>query len=135
FEDLRGNNGLRAELESGRVFSGDRRNLVANTALRRLQVESIAERARNAERPVLIAGDTNLPGGRGIFPANLGGLTDALPQVGSGFGYTYRSHRLFPWMRIDRILAGPGLRFTRAEVGSRHGSDHFCLWADVEKAP
>ena len=134
FEDIRGS-GLRAELESGRVFSGDRHNLIDNTRLRRLQVEAIAERARSVEGPVLIAGDTNLPGGSRILADNLGGFQDAFAEVGSGFGYTYPSNRKVAWMRIDRILAGPGLRFTRAEVGTRHGSDHYCLYADVEKTP
>lgn len=133
FEDIRGG-GLKGQIESGRVFSGDRHNLIDNTVLRRLQVEGIAERARHVEGPVLIAGDTNLPGGSGILADNLGAFTDAFAEVGNGFGYTYPSHRWLPWMRIDRILAGPGLRFTRAEVGSRHGSDHYCVYADVEKA-
>jgi hypothetical protein len=133
-ESIRGS-GLRGEIESGRVFSGDRRTLTDNTTLRRLQVEGIAERARHAEGLVLIAGDTNLPNGSAILADNLGGYLDAFAEVGSGFGYTFPSHRYVAWMRIDRILAGPGLRFTRAEVGSRHGSDHYCFYADVEKAP
>jgi endonuclease/exonuclease/phosphatase (EEP) superfamily protein YafD len=133
FETIRGA-GLKGEIESGRVFNGDHRTLTDNTILRRLQVEAIVEAARGTELPVLIAGDTNLPGGSGIL-ADLGGYQDAFAEVGSGFGYTFPAHRLIPWMRIDRIFAGSGLRFTRAEVGTLHGSDHFCLYADVEKAP
>jgi len=36
-------------------------------------------------------------------------------------------------MRIDRILAGPELRFLDFGVGRGRGSDHHCVWADLER--
>jgi len=131
FESIRGS-GLTTEIESGRVFHGDRHALVANTKLRSIQVHAIADAAARSPDPVIIAGDTNLPNGSGILDA-LGGFKDAFAEVGRGFGYTFPAHKYRAWMRIDRILAGKGLRFIDVEVGSRHGSDHYCVFADLEK--
>jgi endonuclease/exonuclease/phosphatase family metal-dependent hydrolase len=36
-------------------------------------------------------------------------------------------------MRIDRILASPGLRFTNFDVGCRGASDHLCVVADLSR--
>jgi endonuclease/exonuclease/phosphatase (EEP) superfamily protein YafD len=37
-------------------------------------------------------------------------------------------------MRLDRVLAGPGLRPTRAEVVGRRGSDHAAVLVELERA-
>jgi endonuclease/exonuclease/phosphatase family metal-dependent hydrolase len=37
-------------------------------------------------------------------------------------------------MRIDRIFAGPELRFLQFGVGSSRASDHHCVWAELELA-
>jgi hypothetical protein len=37
-------------------------------------------------------------------------------------------------MRIDRILAGPELRFVHFEVGRRRASTHYCVIADLCRA-
>jgi endonuclease/exonuclease/phosphatase (EEP) superfamily protein YafD len=132
FNELRGE-GLRHEIESGRIFAGEASQLVANTELRRLQTEDIAAAARRSTNGVIIAGDTNLPVASRILADNLGGYQDAFAEVGRGFGYTFPAHRYLPWMRIDRILAGPEFRFIRVQVGDLHGSDHYCVFADIEK--
>jgi len=131
FNELRGE-GLRREIESGRIFAGDGSQLVANTELRRLQTEDIAAAARGSKNRVIIAGDTNLPVASRILADNLGDYQDAFAEVGRGFGYTFPAHRYLPWMRIDRILAGPEFRFIRVQVGDLHGSDHYCVFADIE---
>jgi endonuclease/exonuclease/phosphatase family metal-dependent hydrolase len=53
--------------------------------------------------------------------------------VGRGFGYTFPADQWIPWMRIDRILAGPELRFLHFEVGRRRGSDHLAVIADLAR--
>lgn len=132
FDELRGE-GLRREFEEGRIFAGDGSHLVTNTELRRLQVQDIAASARLSKNKVIIAGDTNLPVGSRILADHLGGYHDAFAEAGRGFGYTFPAHRYLPWMRIDRILAGPELRFTHVEVGELRGSDHLCVFADIEE--
>jgi endonuclease/exonuclease/phosphatase (EEP) superfamily protein YafD len=131
FDELRAE-GFRREIEEGRIFSGDASHLVANTELRRLQVEDLAASARLSKNKVIIAGDTNLPVASRILADHLGDYQDAFAEVGRGFGYTFPAHRYLPWMRIDRVLAGPELRFIRVQVGDVPGSDHYCVFADIE---
>jgi len=131
FAELRGE-GLLREIEEGGIFAGDTSHLSANTELRRLQVEDLSAHARLSKNRVIIAGDTNLPVASRILADNLGSYQDAFAEVGRGFGYTFPAHRYVPWMRIDRILAGPELRFVGVQVGELHGSDHYCVFADIE---
>ena len=102
-----------------------------NTSLRTLQVEAIAERAGRAIHPVVIAGDTNLPGLSALFGRAFGKYHDGFAERGSGFGYTFPTSH--PWMRIDRILCGPELRFTRFEVGPASRSDHHSVWGEMTR--
>lgn len=134
FETLRGG-GLLYELRHGSIWRGDSAQVIANLNLRRAQVTAVAEAARAARHPVIIAGDTNLPGSSQIFAETLGGWRDGFTAVGRGFGYTYPAHKGLAWLRLDRILAGPELRFLDFSVGARHGSDHYCVYADLERAP
>jgi vancomycin resistance protein VanJ len=130
FYALRGN-GLRGELLSGRLFSSAGAAVFkANSGLRALQVETFAQAAKRETSPVIIAGDTNLPGLSYVFGRNLAAYQDGFAEAGLGFGYTYPTNRR-PWMRIDRILASEQLRFLRFEVGTSLASDHLCVVADL----
>jgi endonuclease/exonuclease/phosphatase (EEP) superfamily protein YafD len=96
------------------------------------QVRALATAVHASKNPVIIAGDFNLPGGSRIFEQYLGELQDGFEQVGRGFGYTFPSSPL-PWMRIDRILAGPELRFLSFQVGPSGISDHRPVIAEIER--
>jgi endonuclease/exonuclease/phosphatase (EEP) superfamily protein YafD len=108
-----------------------RAGLVENTARRRAQVEALAAAMGRARHPVVVAGDTNLPGLSRLFAEQLGGLQDGFARAGQGFGYTFPAER--PWMRIDRILAGPALRFTGFRVGARPGTTHLAVVAELQR--
>jgi vancomycin resistance protein VanJ len=124
--------GLRRELLSGRLLAGANAPLLrANNMLRSLQVEAIAALAAREPHPVIIAGDTNLPGLSAIFRRNLAKYHDGFVDAGSGFGYTFPANKT-PWMRIDRILASDTLRFVHFEVGDSKVSDHRSVIADLE---
>jgi vancomycin resistance protein VanJ len=126
-QTMRGN-GLR----SGDALRAEGRDAVAeNTARRREEVEAVAAAARAASHPVIIAGDTNLPHLSPLLREQLGGWQDGFGEVGRGFGYTFPANKWLPWMRIDRVMAGPELRFVRFEVGAGVGSDHHCVWAEL----
>jgi vancomycin resistance protein VanJ len=126
--------GLRRELSSGRLLRGSKTGELQSTAaLRRLQIATVARLAQREAGPVLIAGDTNLPALSPIFAELLGDYQDGFDQQRTGFGYTYPAK--LPWMRIDRILANDRLRFLSFETGSSRASDHFCVVADVGRAP
>jgi endonuclease/exonuclease/phosphatase (EEP) superfamily protein YafD len=131
-EDVRGE-GFIVGLRSGAVFRVDRRVIAGNAELRRSQAELVASFAAASPNPVIIAGDTNLPDPSRILAETLGRWQDGFAAAGRGFGYTFPVGRRFAWMRIDRILAGPELRFLGFEVGAGRGSDHHCVWAEVER--
>ena len=135
FYALRGN-GLKREILSGQGFPDDSEEVVAdNTGLRATQVADFASAARQEKRPVVIAGDTNLPDLSYVLHRYLGDFRDAFAEAGWGFGYTFPTGLRGPWMRIDRIMASRELRFIRFEVGRSLASDHECVVADLQRPP
>jgi endonuclease/exonuclease/phosphatase family metal-dependent hydrolase len=134
FNQLRGR-GLWYELLTGRVLrSASARAMEANTRDRLAQVRALAADAAASADPVVIAGDTNLPGLSWAFAHWLGGLRDGFAEVGRGFGYSYPAQRMV-WMRIDRILAGPRVRFLDVATISPGVSNHLAVAADLELLP
>jgi endonuclease/exonuclease/phosphatase (EEP) superfamily protein YafD len=134
FDRLRGR-GLRYELLSGRILgAASARAMEANTRLRLEQIRALATDAAKSAEPVIIAGDTNLPGLSWAFSHWLGGFSDGFTEVGRGFGYSYPAQRMV-WMRIDRILAGPRFRFLEVAPISPRISDHLAVAADLELLP
>jgi endonuclease/exonuclease/phosphatase (EEP) superfamily protein YafD len=134
FNQVRGE-GLRDQILSGRAFQVDVSGDVERNALFRVdQVRELAEDATLSPDPVLIAGDTNLPGLSWAFAHWLGGYQDAFAEAGFGFGYTYPAHKKV-WMRIDRILGGPQFRFLAAAPLSPPAYQHLGLVAEVEIRP
>jgi hypothetical protein len=133
FEALGGRE-LLAEGAGGQARAEGWDELEANTRIRQRQVGAMSEHARRARHPVIIAGDTNLPVLSPLFDRYLGSYQDGFERSGRGFGYTFPAHKPFPWMRIDRILAGPELRFVHFEVGTRRASTHYCVIADLCRA-
>jgi endonuclease/exonuclease/phosphatase (EEP) superfamily protein YafD len=131
FDDLRGD-GLLYETASGRMLRAPSESrLGENTALRVAQVRKLAGDASAGAGLAIIAGDTNLPGLSWAFARWLGDFHDAFSEVGSGFGYTYPAHHR-PWMRIDRVLGGPGVRFLDAMVLPEPASTHRALVVELE---
>jgi endonuclease/exonuclease/phosphatase family metal-dependent hydrolase len=114
-------------------FTSALRVLDWNSRLRELEVSTIAEAARQSADPVLIAGDTNLPTLSRIFGRHLSSFRDAFADAGSGFGYSFPSGR--PWLRIDRILMGRGLRAVGFQRGTSTLSDHLCVVGDLARSP
>ncbi|MCL2449137.1 MAG: endonuclease/exonuclease/phosphatase family protein [Polyangiaceae bacterium] len=127
--------GLRGLLFSREARKASIANFYANRTQREAQVAAFAEAARREHDPVLIAGDTNLPDLSRIRREHLADFTDGFEQAGWGFGYTFPSdHRGPAWMRIDRFLSTPSLRFTRVDVGTSRASDHHCIVAEIRRA-
>ncbi|HXI54649.1 MAG TPA: endonuclease/exonuclease/phosphatase family protein [Polyangia bacterium] len=129
-DDLRGA-GLRQEILSGRIWSPASAAMRFNAQLRVLQVKTVVEEARRSTNPVIIAGDTNLPQLSWAYAQWLGDYQDAFAQRGSGFGYTFPAIKR-PWMRIDRILAGSGVRVLTCAVVDERASDHRGVMAELE---
>jgi endonuclease/exonuclease/phosphatase (EEP) superfamily protein YafD len=126
---LRGRRGLLAELRSPHPSP-----LESNALERESQVQTFTESAAMETDPVLIAGDTNLPGLSRVFARFLSSYDDGFPKAGWGFGYTFPTYRGGPWMRIDRILTKAPLRFVSFQVGRAFAaSDHLCVVADLQR--
>jgi endonuclease/exonuclease/phosphatase (EEP) superfamily protein YafD len=126
---LRGRKGLMREM-----VEGAQSPLRANAEFRTAQVGAFAGAAAAETDPVILAGDTNLPGLSPVFARFLSGYDDAFSNAGWGFGYTFPTTKLLPWMRIDRILARGPLRFVAFQVGKAYAaSDHLCVVADLQR--
>jgi endonuclease/exonuclease/phosphatase family metal-dependent hydrolase len=127
--------GVRQQILRGELFNTRARTLVTqNTSLRLTQLQAIVASARESPDPVLIAGDTNLPGLSWAFAHWLGDYTDGFSAAGTGFGYSFPAPGN-PWMRIDRIMADQRFRFSDFHVINSYISDHFAVVADLELSP
>jgi vancomycin resistance protein VanJ len=120
--------GVLHDLLGGRIARREGiRTLEASATLRRLQAEEIVAEAQRSRHPVVIAGDTNLPGLSWILARTLSRFVDGFSAAGSGFGYTFPARRA--WMRIDRILADERVAFLGFEVIPGTTSDHRAVLA------
>ncbi len=129
--EIRGE-GLKSELESGRLLRGTASSKVMdNTDLRLQQLEMISNDAHRSDEPVIIAGDTNSPTLSWALAHLFGDYRDGFSEAGTGFGYTFPAPR-HPWMRIDRVLAAPRFRVVGFHVIESPASDHFPVVADLE---
>jgi endonuclease/exonuclease/phosphatase (EEP) superfamily protein YafD len=123
--------GLVHLLRTGAILSGNPESDVeSNATLRAIQIEAVARKAARELDPVIIAGDTNLPGLSSAL-RNLSEYGDGFRRASSGFGYTFPAK--YPFLRLDRIWAGPELRFVNFQVGCAGASDHLCVIADLQR--
>jgi len=120
------------EVVGGEPFRGPGPSmLMENASLRLGQLQAMASDARRSPYPVIIAGDTNLPGASWALAHWLGDFRDGFSSAGWGFGYTFPAPR-HPWMRIDRVLVDARVSFLRFEVIRSPASDHYPVVADLE---
>lgn len=104
-----------------------------NIDAREEQIATAVASAKRRGLPFVIAGDTNLPEWSAIARRHFGDLGDAFAEVGFGFGYTFPAKR--PWLRIDRVMHGPGIHPIDAMVMDRGASDHRMLVVTLEMSP
>jgi vancomycin resistance protein VanJ len=123
--------GLRHKILAGHwLTSFDSTVLMSETGLRAAQIQEAAQAAAHETLPVVIAGDTNLPGLSRILNESFSHYQDGFVSAGAGFGYTFPTGK--PWMRIDRVFASQALRFVGFQVGRSDASDHLCVVADIQ---
>lgn len=126
----------RARAERGGAIVGEARAEL-NAMVRNSESERAAMwAARHADtRPVIVAGDFNMPVETSIYRDHWRGLTNAFDARGTGFGFTRYDG---PWLRvrIDHVLAAPRWFDVRgAWVGEDAGSDHLPMVADLTRRP
>jgi len=115
-------------LSAARIWTG-RGELLKNASLREKQAGAVAALCKREQAPVLIAGDTNLPGSSAALRRYFSDFRDGFSRAGWGFGYTFPAQH--PFLRLDRMLVGPELDFAEFQVGCPDASDHLCVVADV----
>lgn len=81
----------------------------------------------------LVAGDFNTPVESDIFREYWGGFQDCHSVAGWGFGFTKRTRRI--GVRIDHVLAGPGLQCLEARTVSGTDGDHRPLVVHLGARP
>lgn len=122
--------GMFHRMRTGAVLEGDPEgDLERNAELRLKQVAAAAAMAEQETHPVLLAGDTNLPGLSAALRQHFSRYTDGFRAASWGFGYTYPAKR--PFLRLDRMMVGPELAFGSFRVGCPETSDHLCVLAEV----
>jgi vancomycin resistance protein VanJ len=118
------------QLVTGALFAGNpEAQVMRNASLRALQIASASDAAASETLPVVIAGDTNLPGLSAVYRRWLSNYEDGFRAAGWGFGYTFPTPH--PFLRLDRILVSHELGFASFQVGCHGVSDHLCVVADI----
>jgi vancomycin resistance protein VanJ len=100
-----------------------------NTMLRGLESDLARRFVNEGTLPTIVLGDFNTPVESQIFQRSWGDLTDAFSHAGFGFGMT----KFNGWIRvrIDHVLAGPGVYVDHVGVGDDVDSDHRPLIVDL----
>lgn len=95
------------------------------------QLLMAALRARESDRPTLIAGDFNAVPWEPTFRLmqRVGRLLD--PRVRRGFLATHSADSWWMYWPLDHVLHQNGLRVTRMEVGPDIASDHYPLLVEL----
>jgi endonuclease/exonuclease/phosphatase family metal-dependent hydrolase len=122
--------GLVHQLRSGAMLAEDAESdLQQNAELRSQQIRLAASMAGKETRPVLLAGDTNLPGLSAALRRNLSSYRDAFRSASWGLGYTFPARHAF--LRLDRVMGSAPLAFADFHVGCPGVSDHLCVSVSV----
>lgn len=99
-------------------------------------LRALVDASMSQGRPVVLIGDFNLTDRELAYDELTAGLVDSYRAAGSGFGHTWRppyTELPFGLLRIDMVLAGPGLMPVASEPDcAARGADHCVL--DVELA-
>jgi endonuclease/exonuclease/phosphatase (EEP) superfamily protein YafD len=100
---------------------------------RRRESADMAEWLRQFDGPLIIAGDFNMPVNSLIYREYWSGFDNAFSRTGLGYGYTKMTtiRRVQFGTRIDHVLTDSKWRPTRSWLGSRMGSDHRPLIAEL----
>jgi len=104
-------------------------------AVHRMQMEEIARviAALPADRPIILGGDFNVPGGDGIFRLLEPRLHDAFKEGGIGWGDTVLND--FPVSRFDQIWASRRFRAVAVVARETRHSDHRMVICDLVMRP
>ena len=107
----------------------------ASSTDRDAQMMMVAKMARQAQLPVIVAGDFNdvaWSETTQLFQ-EVSGLLD--PRIGRGFYNTYNANSWIMRWPLDHLFASEEFRLVKMEVGKDVNSDHFPLYAKLSLEP
>ncbi len=102
----------------------------ASARMRARQAALVRRHLEGSPHPVLLCGDFNEPPNTYTSRHLSQGLQDSFRSRGGGWGSTYAG--VFPFLRIDYVLADSSFRVLRHRVLRRKLADHFPVIADLE---
>ncbi len=102
----------------------------ATARMRARQAARLRQAVKDSPYPVLLCGDFNEPPNTYTYRLLSRGLQDSFRLRGGGWGSTYAG--VFPFLRIDYILADTSFRVLRHRVLRRPLADHYPVIADLE---
>jgi len=105
------------------------RELASDAARRAMEARRARVWVGETTGPCIIAGDFNAPPDSRLCRRLWGSFRDTFAVAGGGYGYT--AHAPWPWVRIDRILASPEWRVSRAATAPGSGRDHLPVVAEL----
>lgn len=109
--------------------SGFLDKLAADDAWRTRQTRELTERLQEETEAYVLVGDLNAPPREHSVAPLLAYARDAFASRGWGFGFTYDA--AFPVLRIDYILASPGLGVRSCWLEREYCSDHRGVRAEL----
>lgn len=105
-----------------------------NVADRMVQARALANAAQTSIRPIILAGDFNVPDHSLVVRTlQSAGIRDAFAAAGTGYGYTY-GHSFRPgisFLRIDHIFVSASIGVQDCFVGGKLASPHRPVIADL----
>lgn len=122
-----------------RVFSRSERDAATAYWLERQRLaEGLRHALRNETRPMLAAGDFNMPDHGWLYRLFAPEWTDAFAAGGRGWGMTFpgtggpTQKLLGPWLRLDYVFCGAHWRVLDCEVEPPQAAEHYALAARLE---
>lgn len=129
------------ELRPVELASGDSQLTLAGATVERLE-EARQVRAflteHQADMPVIVVGDFNMPTSSSVYRASFGDLNNSFESTSWGFGFTAPCKRFrwwphnTPWQRIDHILTNESWQVYESHIGEWDGSDHRLTAATLQ---
>jgi endonuclease/exonuclease/phosphatase (EEP) superfamily protein YafD len=131
---------LKEWIRSHGWFGSDARLAVTASLTSRVPLaRALQQRVAAEDDPAIVAGDLNSPHCGYIYRTMASGLHDAYAERGWGCGFTFpgttRNPLTFfgPWLRLDYILCGKGLRPCMAKVESASRAQHRAVVARLRR--
>ncbi len=99
--------------------------------------QQMVDVTKQADKPFIVCGDFNIPTHGKIYHFYKANWTEAFAEAGRGYGCTFPGDAKItkiagPWMRLDNIYSGGGLKAVHAVAETGRNSQHLGMAAKFE---